>query len=126
MSSIFHLEPSKQFIDRVVLLNRFHAPDEENYEAVRKAMQEVHGNFPHSDANEQCAYLVAAIMDAGTFQEANFRTAYDYVADMLVHNNYELLANYRDQQELGNVLWDREDKQSYLAEWFKPRIQKLP
>lgn len=128
--TIHRLEPAKQFVNRVVLLNRFHAPDEDDYEAAHHALGAVHNGFPEAPIHEQAAYLVAAIATAKPFSEANFRTAYDYAADTLAHHGYDVEATVTDQQELGNAVWSLLDEgqdavQSYAADWFKPRVLKV-
>lgn len=128
--SIHRLEPAKQFVTRMVLLNRFHAPDEEDYDAALHELGAVHRGFPDATPHEQAAYLVAAVVDTEPFAEANFRTAFDYVADLLVHEGYDLEATLRDQQDLGTAIWELKDEgvqamQDFLVDWFKPRILKL-
>ncbi len=126
--SISRLEPTRQFVDRLVLLNRFHAPDEEDYEEARGALAGLHAGFPKGPVHEQAAFLVAAIARARPFAEANFRTAWDYVADMLSHRDYNLQATLAEAQDLGNRVWDMvddEDLEGELGAWFKPRIHKM-
>lgn len=128
--SIHRLEPAKQFVTRMVLLNRFHAPDEDDYDGALSALGAVHRGFPSAEPHEQAAYLVAAVVDAAPFAEANFRTGFDYVADLLVHEGYDLEATLRDQQDLGTAVWDLKEEgtdamTAFLADWFKPRILKL-
>lgn len=128
--SIHRLESAKQFVTRMVLLNRFHAPDEEDYEDAHSALGAIHRGFPSSDIHEQAAYLVAAVVAAKPFAEANFRTGFDYVADLLVHEGYDLDAGLRDQQDAGTAVWEiaeegQEAIAAFLADWFKPRILKL-
>ncbi len=126
--SISRLEPTRQFVDRLVLLNRFHAPDEEDYEGARSALASVHTGFPQGAIHEQAAFIVAAVARTRPFAEANFRTAWDYVADTLSHRDYDLQATLAEAQELGNQVWDMVDDdglESELAAWFKPRIHKM-
>lgn len=73
--SIHRLEPAKQFVTRMVLLNRFHAPDEDDYDGALSALGAVHRGFPSAEPHEQAAYLVAAVVDAAPFAEANFAPA---------------------------------------------------
>lgn len=128
--SIHRLEPAKQFVTRMVLLNRFHAPDEDDYDSALHELGGVHRGFPSADIHDQAAYLVAAVMARTPFAEANFRTAFDYVANLLDHEGYDLEATLRDQQDLGNAVWDLKDEgqeamEGFLSDWFKPRILKL-
>ncbi len=125
--TIHRLEPAKQFVTRVMLLNRFHAPDEEDYSEATHKLGALHRGFPNGLVHEQAAYLVAGILAAEPFQEANFRTAMDYVSDTLSHEGYELQANLREQQDLGIQAWTlREESEGacrrFLEDWFKPRI----
>lgn len=126
--SISRLEPTRQFVDRMVLLNRFHAPDEQEYDGARAALARLHKDFPGGPVHEQAAFLVAHIVAKRPFSEANFRTAWDYVADMLDHRGYELEASLAEAQDLGTDAWDGADDaavlQAELAAWFKPRIHK--
>ncbi len=126
--SISRLEPTPQFVDRLVLLNRFHAPDEEDYSEARQTLAGLHGGFPSGPVHDQMAFIVAAISRGRPFAEANFRTAWDYVADTLSHRKYDLQATLAEAQDLGNRVWDlvdSDDLEGELAAWFKPRIHKM-
>jgi hypothetical protein len=129
--SIHRLESAKQFVTRCILLNRFHAPDEEDYEAAGHALGSIHRGFPRAEAHEQAAYIITAIAAAKPFAEANFRTAYDYVADMLAHNDYDLAATLRQQQDLGTRVWGAMEGdgeaavRALTATWYKARITSL-
>lgn len=128
--SIHRLEPAKQFVTRMVLLNRFHAPDEDDYEEARHALGAIHKGFPRAEPARQSAYIVSAVMAGQPFREANYRTAFDYVADMLAHAGYDLHWTLKDQQDLGSTLWgyveqgDEAAVEAYAESWFKPRIHK--
>jgi prophage maintenance system killer protein len=128
--SIARLEPARQFTNRILLLNRFHTPDQENYEDAISALGQVHGGFPSTTTHEQCAYLIDSIAKHRPFDEANFRTAWDYVSDLLQHRDYDLQATVPEVQELGNAVWDMQDDApgeaaAYLAAWFQPRIHSM-
>ncbi len=128
--SIHRLEPAQQFVNRIILLNRFHAPDEEDYKNAHHALGTIHNGFPEAEAHEQAAYLIAAIAAAKPFAEANFRTAYDYASDLLFHHGFEAQATVRDQQDLGNAIWDLMEEgeaaaRDYLVDWFKPRVLQV-
>ncbi len=125
---ISRLEPTRQFVDRIILLNRFHAPDEEDYESAHHALGQIHQGFPDGSVSGQAAYLVASVAQSRPFAAANFRTAWDYVADLLAHRGYDLDASLSEAQELGNEVWDRVEHDSleaFLEDWFRPRIHKL-
>lgn len=126
--SITRLEPSRQFVDRMVLLNRFHTPDEDDYSGAHHVLGEIHRGFPRTDAADQAAYLVSAVVKGRPFSEANFRTAWDYVADLLDVRGYDLQASLKEAQDLGNTVWDMAEDDGlhgYLREWFGPRIHAL-
>lgn len=126
--SITRLEPTRQFVDRMVLLNRFHAPDEDDYDGARSSLAALHGGFPSGPIHEQAAYIVAGVVRHRPFAEANFRTGWDYTSDMLSHRGYDLQATLAEAQDLGNRAWDlAEDDglQEDLASWFRPRIHKM-
>lgn len=126
--TIHRLEPAKQFVTRIILLNRFHAPDEEDYDEAGHKLGSIHRNFPDAAVHDQAAYLIAAISAAKPFVEANFRTAFDYTADMLAHEGYQLEWTLPQQQELGHAVWDliteegEEAARAYVADWCKPRV----
>lgn len=127
--NIPRLEPAQRFVTRAVLLNRFHAPDEEEYRDARHVLGAIHNGFPDAPVHEQAAYVVARIVRDRPFREANFRTAWDYMADLLDHRGFDLEASLAEAQELGNRVWDMaeeapEEMEAQLAAWFKPRIHK--
>lgn len=157
--SVFHLEPFARFLHRVVELNRLHSPDDPLHDALeldhdawhafvesagpdvdaavaaRKELAAIHERFPSgSPAHLQAAYLVRAFSVARPFAEANHRTGWDYVSELLEHNGFELMAGVDEGRALGNEVWERIDPAvadvgddevlAYLSEWFRPRIAK--
>lgn len=128
--SIHRLEPAQQFVNRIILLNRYHAPDEDDYADAHHKLGGVHRGFPNAKPHEQAAYLVAHITTAAPFAEANFRTAWDYTADLLEHEGYHLESELASRQELGHAVWDLGQEEgpgaaeAYLVDWFKSRILK--
>lgn len=152
--SIPRLEPTRQFIDRLILLNRFHAPDQEDYSEAMHVLGLIHRDFPIAPVHQQAAYLMARLSVERPFQEGNFRTAWDYVADLLAHRGYDLRASYLEAQDLGNRVWewigvpasdaarsaqvirrapadgpgshrDEAELVEDLVRWFRPRIHAL-
>lgn len=158
--SVFHLEPFARFLRRVVELNRLHSPDDRLHDALsldhdrwhafvqeagpdadaaiaaRKELALIHEHFPTgAPAHRQAAYLVRAFSVARPFAEANHRTGWDYVSELLEHNGFTLMAGADDGRSLGNEVWERIDGTAadvedddevldYLSDWFKPRIAK--
>lgn len=127
MNSIPRLEPAKQFVTRIILLNRFHAPDEEDYEEATHVLGSIHQGFPNGAVHDQVAYLMGAIIRKKPFAEANFRTAWDYVSDLLAHRDLDLDASLDESYDLAEYAWewaDTEELEANLAQWFRPRIHK--
>ncbi len=167
--SIFHLEKYPFFLKRVLELNRLynpedpvHAPLELNGDdwhefasnangsgpdtpqgravIVRKCLYSVHANFPNgSPVHEQMAYLVRAFTGLRLFNEANFRTGWDYAMETAMHNRFEVMASDEDRVELANEVFDqcveaygefldkkllleRDDVFNYVADWFHHRV----
>ncbi len=167
--SIFHLEKYPFFLNRVLELNRLYnpedplhapleltgdawhefatkadgaAPDSPEGRAVvaRKCLYSLHANFPNgSPVHEQMAYLVRGFTGMRLFNEANFRTGWDYAMETAMHNRFELMANDEDRMELANEVFDRctqtygdflekrlllerDDVFNYAAEWFHHRM----
>ncbi len=127
--NISRLEPTRQFVTRLVLLNRFHAPDETDYEGARHALAGVHKAFPDSQVHEQAAYLVTRIAAQRAFASANFRTAWDYMADTLAHKGFDLEASHSDVNEwrskaMQQIDDDADAFQTELADWLRNRIHR--
>lgn len=158
--SVFHLEPFARFLHRVVELNRLHSPDDPLHDALeldhdawhafveeagpdadaavaaRKDLAEIHEHFPGGvPVHRQAAYLVRAFSVARPFAEANHRTGWDYMSELLEHNGFTLMADVDEGRGLGNELWDRldgvrthvgddDEVLAYLHDWFKPRVAK--
>ncbi len=163
--SVFHLEPFARFVHRVVDLNRLHSPEDPLHDALaldgsawhefveaagpdvdaavaaRKDLALIHEGFPNGEpVHEQAAYLVRAFSAARPFAEANHRTGWDYVSELLEHNGFALLASVDEGRGLGNDVWDQlrevypngaqplvhesDGVSEYLLEWFQPRIAR--
>lgn len=156
--SIFHLEPFPQFLRRVIDLNRLYNPEDPLHEALlrlstgdtaaggdeaslaRKKLATIHKEFPHgAPLHEQAAYVVRAFNGLRPFAEANHRTGWDYLSELMIHSGYEVFPSEEEGRALGNEVWgrvgeaypdgfgrnrvlDRDAVFQYLADWFRPRI----
>lgn len=165
--SIHHLEPFPHFLQHVVALNRVHAPDDPVHDMLlldearwrrlaedgpdletlagralraRRALAAIHGHFlAGAPAHEQGAYLLRAFSALRPFDEANHRTAWDYLAETLRHHRHELMASEEEGRVLAGELWehlgpepgnglDRTRLQEpdaafdHAAAWLRPRI----
>ncbi|MGB0652175.1 MAG: hypothetical protein ACPGQL_03155 [Thermoplasmatota archaeon] len=164
--SIFHLEKYPFFLSRVVELNKLYSPDSDLHDLlamdpeawqeaaqgvdpdpktkmgraliVRRCLHALHANFPSgAPVHEQVAYLVRGFAGMRLFDEANFRTGWDYAGELLQHN--DLALTEADHGVLGNDLFerveaaygpfmdkkallDRDDVFDFLAAWFQDRI----
>lgn len=127
--NISRLEPTRQFVNRLVLLNRFHAPDETDYEGARHALAGVHKAFPDAAIHEQAAYLVTRVAAQRAFATANFRTAWDYMADTLAHKGFDLQATHSEVSEWRTKAMSQIDEEpdtfhGELSSWLRPRIHR--
>ncbi len=127
--NISRLEPTRQFVTRLVLLNRFHAPDETDYEGARHALAGVHKSFPEAPVHEQAAYLVTHVAAQRAFATGNFRTAWDYMADTLAHKGFDLEATHSEVNEWRSKAMNQIDEepaefQAELADWLRSRIHR--
>ncbi|HLF17190.1 MAG TPA: hypothetical protein VI796_07155 [Candidatus Thermoplasmatota archaeon] len=135
-SSIFHLEPFRQFLVHAVELNRVHAPDEPVHAvilaqqatkeaggelgepdpatlegralAARRGLVALHHQFPAgAPVWEQAAYLVRGFAGLAPFPEANVRTGLDLVGELLLHHGHEVMLESDDTGALRDELWGR-------------------
>ena len=166
-ASIHRLEPFDRFMQRAIDLNALYSPDDPLHEQLvavqpvatkpldapaeaigswtevswaRKCLVTIHREFPFgAPVHEQAAYAVRAFAGLRVFAEANFRTGWDYTAELIEHAGRTLEAGVRDAEELGNELLDRmnqayptgfsramvlerDDVFDFLAEWFRRRV----
>ncbi len=150
-ASIHHLEKVPAFLERIVALNRVHSPDDPTLDHVanpggdadakttRQALVKIHRHFPEAPMAEQAAYLVRAFNGLRPFAEANHRTVWDYLDDLVRHHDHRLLASEAEGRALGNDVWDRireehpdgltaeslgdrDATHAWLVEWFQHRI----
>lgn len=146
-ATVFHLEKLPAFVRRAVELNRLHAPDDDLHDAIlegatgdgaahaRHVLQTIHRHFPEgASLAVQAAYLVRAFGGLRPFSEANHRTGWDVMAEVLQHAGHQVLATPDEIRSLGNTLWEDlqgfqeedleevDDAARMLESWFHTRI----
>lgn len=156
-ATIYRLEPLDRFIIRAVDLNRLHSPDDPLHAAIlaadgggpeaayaRKCLATIHREFPvGAPVHEQAAFLLRAFTGLAIFQEANFRTGWDFTDELLAHHGHSLETSVAAARTLGSDLWhrlsadhpqglprarvlDRDDTFEWLASWLHGRIAAAP